>query len=225
MQRLPVSRPVHIERNRLLDPQERASEVLFGLIMVLTFTGSLSVATSSRDDVREMFLGALGCNLAWGLIDGVMYLTAILVDRGRMLALARSIRAGMEPAAARRHVEDVLPEGFERLMEPTHFDTIVARIRALPEPAHFPRLTLRDFAGALGVLLLVFFSTLPVVLPFLFIEDTWSAIRWSNGIALGMLYWTGYLQAGWGGLRRVPFALAMVALGVVLVAITIALGG
>jgi len=214
-----------LEQHRILDPQERASEVLFGLIMVLTFTGSLSVATSSRDDVREMFLGALGCNLAWGLIDGVMYLTSILVERGRMLALARAVRAGTDPAAARSHVERVLPDGFERLMEPADLDAIVARVRALPELATFPRLTLRDCAGALGVLLLVFFSTLPVVLPFLLIESTWTAMRVSNGIALGMLFWTGYLQAGWGGLRRIPFAMAMVALGVVLVAITIALGG
>ena len=29
---------------RVLEPNERISEVLFGLIMVLTFTGSLSVA-------------------------------------------------------------------------------------------------------------------------------------------------------------------------------------
>ena len=54
----------------VLDPIERISEVLFGLIMVLTFTGSLSVAEAGREDVRVMLLGALGCNLAWGIIDG-----------------------------------------------------------------------------------------------------------------------------------------------------------
>ena len=37
--------------------------------MVLTFTGSLSVAEAGRDDVRTMLIGALGCNLAWGIID------------------------------------------------------------------------------------------------------------------------------------------------------------
>ena len=34
---------------RVLEPSERISEVLFGLIMVLTFTGSLSVAEKGRD--------------------------------------------------------------------------------------------------------------------------------------------------------------------------------
>ena len=54
---------------RVLEPIERVSEVLFGLIMVLTFTGSLSVAEAGREDVRTMLIGALGCNLAWGIID------------------------------------------------------------------------------------------------------------------------------------------------------------
>jgi hypothetical protein len=193
--------------------------------MVLTFTGSLSVATSNREDVREMFVGALGCNLAWGLVDGVMYLTAILVERGRMLSLARAVRSSRNPAAARAFVEHALPEGFEHMVEPAHLDGIAARIRARSEPARYPKLSGRDFAGAFGVLLLVFFSTLPVVLPFLFIPDTWRAMRWSNGIAIAMLFGVGYLQASHGGIRRLPFALAMVALGVVLVAITIALGG
>ncbi len=59
---------------RVLAPNERVAEVLFGLIMVLTFTGSLSIAEADRADVRTMLLGALGCNIAWGLIDWILYL-------------------------------------------------------------------------------------------------------------------------------------------------------
>ena len=55
-----------ISFKRELDPMERVSEILFGLIMVLTFTCSFSVLRAGREDVREMFIGALGCNLAWG---------------------------------------------------------------------------------------------------------------------------------------------------------------
>lgn len=64
---------------------QRVSEVLFGLIMVLTFTGSLEVATAGRSDVRVMLVAALGCNLAWGIIDGGMYLMGTLHERGRKL--------------------------------------------------------------------------------------------------------------------------------------------
>src|SRR5204862_345440 len=66
---------------RVLDPIDRVSEVLFGLIMVLTFTGALSVAEAGREDVRTMLIGALGCNLAWGIIDGVLYLMGCAFGR------------------------------------------------------------------------------------------------------------------------------------------------
>jgi hypothetical protein len=213
------------ESGRVLDPQERSSEVLFGLIMVLTFTCTLSVATSSREDVREMFVGAVGCNVAWGIVDGVMYLTAILVARGRTVALARAVRSTTDGARARAYVLDALPEGFERVVDDAQLDVIVARARGLTDPVRRAALRGRDFAGALGVLLLVSVGTLPVVLPFLLVEETWRAMRWSNAVAIVMLFGVGWLQAGWGGLRRLPFALAMVAIGLVLVAATIALGG
>ena len=64
-------------QRRLLDPVDRASEVLFGLIMVLTFTVTLNAAEAGRPDVRAMLIGALGCNFAWGVIDAVMFLMGI----------------------------------------------------------------------------------------------------------------------------------------------------
>ena len=57
-----------------LDPIERISETLFALIMVLTFTCSFSVAGAGREEVRELLMGALGCNVAWGFIDATLYL-------------------------------------------------------------------------------------------------------------------------------------------------------
>jgi hypothetical protein len=57
----------------VLDPLDRSSEVLFGLIMALTFTTTFEVATAGRADVRTMLVGALGCSLAWGIVDGVMF--------------------------------------------------------------------------------------------------------------------------------------------------------
>ena len=79
-------------RKRILEPVERLSEILFGLIMALTFTGSLSVATAERADVRELLVGAIGCNVAWGLIDGIMYLMGCLNDRGLLLRTLWNVR-------------------------------------------------------------------------------------------------------------------------------------
>ena len=84
---------------RVLEPIERISEVLFGMIMVLTFTGSLSVAESGRAEVRTMLIGALGCNLAWGIIDAVLYLMGCLAQRGSGI---RTLKAGFCRAAITR---------------------------------------------------------------------------------------------------------------------------
>jgi len=53
-------------RKRILDPASRVSEILFGLIMALTFTCTLSAVEGGREDVRTMLLGAISCNVAWG---------------------------------------------------------------------------------------------------------------------------------------------------------------
>src|SRR5689334_16877333 len=87
---------------RLLQPNERISEALFGLIMVLTFTGSLSVAEAGRDDVRSMLIGALGCNLAWGIIDAILYLMGCLSEQARGLRALRDLRTSGTPEDTRR---------------------------------------------------------------------------------------------------------------------------
>ena len=94
---------------RVLEPYDRVSEVLFGLIMVLTFTGSLSIAEAGRDDVRTMLIGALGCNLAWGIIDGVLYLMGCLAEQGKHLATLRGVRQATDPQKAQRLIADALP--------------------------------------------------------------------------------------------------------------------
>ena len=89
-------------------PVERVSEMLFGLIMVLTFTGSLSVAEAGREDVRAMLIGALGCNLAWGIIDGLLYLmgaSAIWAARD----VSKAMRETIDPAEARQLIAGALP--------------------------------------------------------------------------------------------------------------------
>src|SRR5437667_12452878 len=85
---------------RVLEPIDRVSEILFGLIMVLTFTGSLSIAEAGRDDVRTMLIVALGCNLAWGIIDGVLYLMGCLAEKCRGLLAFRLVRRDAVPKEA-----------------------------------------------------------------------------------------------------------------------------
>ena len=88
-----------------------------------------------------------------------------------------------------------------------------------------PRLTRDDWLGALAVFLLVFLSTFPIVIPFLIFRDVRFALRTSNLIALVMLFISGSWLARHGGHNPLWTGLTMMLLGVVLVGITIALGG
>jgi hypothetical protein len=213
-----------VGHNRVLDPLERFSEIVFGLIMVLTFTCAISVAESSRDDVRAMLVGAIGCNLAWGIIDAAFYLIACLAASGRNVALLRGVQAIKDPADARATIASAIPPKIAEVMQPADFERIHAQLAQVPAPDR-PRFTTENWRGAVGVFILVFLSTFPVVIPFIFIQEAKFALRISNGIAIVLLFASGFMLAGYAGLRRIVTGLAMVAIGTALVSVAIALGG
>jgi hypothetical protein len=210
---------------RVLDPIDRVSEILFGLIMVLTFTGSLSVAGAGQADVREMLVGALGCNLAWGIIDGIFYLMGCLAERGRGLMTYRAVRQSTDPATAQRLIAGALPPLVASVVQPAELESLRLRLKALPEPPRRAHLPKDAWLGAVGVFLLVFLSTLPVVLPFTFMTDINVALRISNAIAIVMMFLMGFKFGQLTGRHPVWVGIVMVVVGAVLVSITIALGG
>jgi hypothetical protein len=88
---------------------ERISETLFGLIMALTFICSLGVATAGNITIQTMRIGALGCNLAWGIVDGGLYLLARINERGGKNLTLRAIRQAPDADTAQRVIADALP--------------------------------------------------------------------------------------------------------------------
>src|SRR5687768_4736937 len=88
----PATAPLARPPVRLLDPIDRTSEILFGLIMVLTFTSAISVAEADHKDIRTILIAAIGCNLAWGLVDAVMYIITAMTERRRGLVALRGVR-------------------------------------------------------------------------------------------------------------------------------------
>jgi hypothetical protein len=210
---------------RVLEPHERISEVLFGLIMVLTFTGSLSIATADQGEVRTMLIGALGCNLAWGIIDGVLYLMGCLAEKGRSLTAYRALRQTTDPLKGQKIVAHALPPLVASVVQPAELETLRQRLQQLPEPVERVHLSGRDWTGALGVFLLVFLSTFPVALPFIFMDKVGLAMRASNGIAVLMLFIAGVAYGRGVGRSPWGFGIGMVVLGAILVALTMALGG
>ena len=209
-----------------LDPSERIAEALFGLIMVLTFTCSISAAQPEREDVRTMLFGALGCNLVWGIIDAVLYLMGCLAERGRGLDTLRSVRRASAPEEGQRIVAEGLPPAIASALGPEDLERLRERLHALPEPPARPRLGKAEWLGALGVFLWVFLITFPLTAPFVFIQqDARLALRISNAIAIVLLFFMGYQYGRYAGLRPWLSGLVMVLLGGALVAATIALGG
>jgi len=212
-------------RERILDPIARTSEILFALIMALTLTGTLSVATAGHEEVRTLLFGVLGCNFAWGIVDAVMYLMSTFSVRGHNAITVRKVRGAKSPEAAYDLIAGAIPPLVASILKTDDLEKIrqgLLRIDDLPKGAAFER---EDWLGALGVFLLVFISTFPVVVPFLVVSNVRLALRLSNLVALVMLFMTGNVLARHGALNPVRTGRAVMALGVVLVAIAIALGG
>jgi VIT family protein len=210
---------------RVLEPSERIAEVLFGLIMVLTFTGSLSVAEAGREDVRDMLVGALGCNVAWGIIDGILYLMSTLAERGEGLRTFHAVRQARDTRQAQALIAGALPPVIAQVLEPQELEAVHRRLQKLPEPPARAGLTATDWSGAFRIFLLVFLSTFPVALPFLFVADPGLALRVSNGVAIVLMFIAGIAYGRCIGRSPVLIGLAMVVLGAALVAMTMALGG
>jgi hypothetical protein len=209
----------------VLDPMERISETLFGLIMALTFICSLGVATAGDIKIQTMLIGALGCNLAWGIVDGGLYLLARINERGRNILTLRALRQAPDSETARRVIANALPPELASVLPSEQLESMRHELQRLPEPPEGPRLTKRDWIGALGLCLLSFLSTFPVVIPFIFLSDARFALRVSYAVAIVMLFCCGYAFGYHSGLRPWVAGLSMVAVGNALVSVAVALGG
>lgn len=214
-----------IRENAVLNPVDRIAEVLFGLIMVLSFTGAISASTDAREDVRELLWAALGCNIAWGLVDAIMYLMNIAVERGHSIDVVKKIHASTNEAQSGQILKSEMSPAIANLMTQSELNELASRLRKLPEPSKRHLLTLHDIRAGIQIFLLVFLCTFPVAIPFGIFDNLETAMRVSNGVALLMLLIGGFLLAGYAGLRRGITALVYTLIGISLVAITMALGG
>jgi len=167
--------------------------------MALSITGAVSVATADHFATRTMLLAALGCNLAWEIIDAGMYLMARLGERGRNALAVRAIRETVNREDAHLMIAEELPPLLAPALQPTQLEFIRERINKVPASDVHARLTRRDWRGALGVCILVIVSTFPVVIPFIVIADARLALRISNALAVILLFLCGFLFGRYAG--------------------------
>ena len=200
--------------------------ILPNLIMVLAVTLAAGFAVADgRSGVRQLLLAAIGSNVAWGIIDGCFYLFTVLINRGESLDAVHQIRFAKNDDDANEALRDVLPPLISDLYREEDYNFLRTEIKKLPEPPRAIIFTWNDLLAAIKIFLLVFISTFPVVIPFIFIKDVFIATRVSNIVALLLLFVTGIYFGKRTHYRPLTTGILLSGIGALLVVMTIALGG
>lgn len=219
----------NIFAGRHLDPGTRMGEILFGLIMTLTFTlgAGLVIQEEGREGAREMLVAILGCNLAWGLIDGVFYVLGQVFERGRLRRIGATVRQADSDSLALQLVANELDETLAPLTDESErsslYSSILRRLRATaPAPNRVRR---ADLLGGLASGWLVFACSIPAVIPFALMDDPQRALRISNAILIGLLFVVGHRTGRFTMARPWVAGSVFALVGVALVLIAMRLGG
>lgn len=211
--------------NTTIDDISRLSEVIFGVIMVLTFTCAMSVMEITRQEVNATLWAALGCNTAWGIVDGLFFLMNTLYERGSKLQLLKNLHNTTTKDKATKILRDNLPPLFNELMVNHQIEELAQALKKLPEPPRHVFFTGQDLINAVIVFFLVFLSTFPIVLPFVFIKDAHLALRVSNLVGLIIMFIAGRFIGKKAGYNPTLFGFLFSMLGAFIVSFTMFLGG
>jgi len=128
-----------------MDTEDRISEILYGLIMALTFTCTISITKSDKTSVDDMLFGALSCNIAWGLIDAVMFLLMAKTDHERRFTILNFIRRSKNTGEARQFITDALPPDIANVLQPEGVEMIRQRILQTPDAKDTGMKKVKDF--------------------------------------------------------------------------------
>jgi VIT1/CCC1 family predicted Fe2+/Mn2+ transporter len=225
-QRVPGRSLIH----RYLAPDESLSEVLFGLIMALTITaGARLFAEGGQFDVHRLVVATVGCNVAWGVIDAVLYALGGLFRRSRRARFHRTLLSTRDQtdALAALEAEFTLQEEPLLQIRPDDRARLYESLLALSTHAATarPRLRRRDFVASFVVFVLVSASALPGVIPLLVFEDADLALHVSNWLLILLLFIVGYAWGHYTEARPWRAGLIVLLLGVCMVLIVVVLGG
>ena len=220
---------------RLLDPISRLVEGIYSVLIVLTFTLAARAihsysGASDLDDWQlalQLFVAAAGCAIAWGLIDGVMYILTCAFERGKDRRLYRLVRNSASEEEGIAALADELDDNLSPLAdeEERHhiYSALLGRLRLAPPPP--TGIEKGDFAGGLGTFLVAVTAAIPVLPPLLLPLNIELRVRASNVLAFIMLFLMGYRWSQYAGGKPVRTGLLLSILGVVMVLIAIPLGG
>jgi hypothetical protein len=207
-----------------LSPLERGCEIVFGVLMTASVTSATQIGTGGQASVRELLLAAFGCNVAWGLIDAAMFLLQRQFGRFRSHRTMRELQAIADDARFRERVREELPPVIGPALTLDTFSGIRRLADAYARTrARFWSLAEIEAAGLIW--LLVTASTLPLVVPFLVLQDAGLALRLSKVVMVAMLFLLGWWIGRWSGASPRGSGSVLALAGSVLAVACIALGG
>lgn len=218
----------------LLDPIDRLAETIYSILVLLTFTLAFRIfhlapgETVSSDYVNELMVGAVLAILAWGVIDGIVYVLTEVFERGEKHRILRYIESADTPEEAIEAIADELDFILEPITgEAQRADLYTEIIEHLHDSKPQPiRLKREDLTGGLASVLVAVLAVIPSLLPFVLLRsDQALAIRVSNIISFGVLFYAGYEWGKYTGTNSWKTGLLLVLVGVLLVAIAIPFGG
>jgi len=209
-----------------LDPSTRLGEVLFGLIMALGITGAVRFGLAEANN-RELFIAVVGCNVAWGIVDGVMFAMLALFERARKTRIMNVALHAPTDQAALDAIHQELGNRLEPLMTSAERVQVYQWVldQARRSEREQARIHRGDLLGGIAVGTLILLATLPVAAPFLVFSNATTAVRISHLISLAMLFGIGWWWGRTVGTNPLHSGAGIAGVGLALVLITIALGG
>ncbi len=221
---------------RLLDPLDRLVEGIYSVLIVLTFTLATRAIQSQSGEIGmdgshlllQLFVAALGCAVAWGMIDGAMYVLTCVFERGKDRRLYRLVRNAQSQDEGIAVLSEELDDDMGTLTTSTErrqiYTALYGRLRSSPPPrGGFAK---EDFAGGFGVFLVAVGAALPVLLPLIILPGSvQTTLRVSNFIAFVMLFGMGYRWGQYAGGKPFLTGLMLLILGIIMMIVAIPLGG
>jgi hypothetical protein len=146
-----------------LKPNESLTQLVSGLIVVLTFTLAASVASGGgQDGARAALLGAIAANASWGIINAVLYVMDSAFDRNRQIRIGRAIASSSDEVAALAAIRNELDPYLASVTRAEDREQLYRNVRSALTHGRLPRRTafLRDdIMGAIAVFFLALAAT------------------------------------------------------------------
>lgn len=209
-----------------LDPASSLVEVLVAIVIALGVISAARIGAFGDIAPGETIAVVLACAVAWGAIDGGLYLVATKMDNGRLDRLGLELRQQPELTDEERRskvaevFDGVAAAGPAELVAPA-YDHLAAAMSVARPPR---RLSRDDVRGALLIVGWVLLVTAIVVIPLTLPLPP--AVAYTSALVVGMvlLFVAGRVWARHTLYRPFRVGLGLAAIGGVMIVLTIALG-